>query len=187
MRTEDDFTVTLFIKCVLFCCVVLYVCVYVCVCVTLKVCKTALLKPEKLHTVELISDSIRSEIPQRRLVVDVERSFFQVHQEVVGMDGHARVAVETRLLCASRQAHIERVHDRCEEQEELHSGENVAETHTTTDTERNEVLGLVHLALCVDEATRSEVVWRFPEIWVHVHANSRERDERFIMKKMPTD
>jgi hypothetical protein len=28
----------------------------------------------------------------------------------------------------------------------------------------------VDLALCVDEPARSEVVWRIPEIWIHVHA-----------------
>ena len=67
------------------------------------------------------------------------------------------------------QPQVVGVQERAEEDEELHAGEHVAEAHAPADAERHEVLGLVDLALGVEEAAGPEGGRVVPELLVHVH------------------
>lgn len=70
------------------------------------------------------------------------------------------------------------MHYRGEEQEQLHPGQNVTQTATTTDTERNEEVRLVNFAFGIQEAAWVELLGAVPQRWVHVDAVDQRHDIR---------
>lgn len=105
---------------------------------------------------------------QRRNEVPLHGARRQSHPEGVRADGHARVALQTGQRLAGGHAHVERVQQRREEQEQLHPGEDLAQAHPPSDTEGKEVLGLLHFALGIYEAGGVEAFRLVPQGWVHV-------------------
>lgn len=79
------------------------------------------------------------------------------------------VAPQARQRGAFGQSQIEGVHQRAEEQEELHARQYFAQTHSSTDSERHEVFRLANLTLVGEETGRSKGLRLIPEFRVHVH------------------
>lgn len=92
------------------------------------------------------------------------------------MNRHAWVSVERRLFCAFRQWNLKSMHNRWEEEEKLHSGENFAEAHPPADTERQEIRWNLNFSFGVEESTRSEFFGFVPQLWVHVNAADEWND-----------
>lgn len=67
------------------------------------------------------------------------------------------------------------MHDRREEGEELHASKDVAEAHSSSNTEWNKVFGFLNITLRVDESIWIKFVGIFPELRVHVNGVD-ERD-----------
>lgn len=124
-----------------------------------------------------ISDAIRlalvgAERSQRgRLVAaQLQGPLLQAHGELVRVDRHAGISVEAGRLGSGGQADLEPVHDRTEEKEKLHAGQDVAEAHSTADAERHKIFGFLNLAgFGVDETTRPKLLRIFPQRRVHVN------------------
>jgi hypothetical protein len=94
------------------------------------------------------------------------------------MNRHARVSVERGLFSAFWQRNLKSMHNRREEEEEFHSGENIAEAHPPSDTEWQEERWNLNFSFGVDESTRPEFLWLVPELWVHVNAVDEWHDMR---------
>lgn len=67
------------------------------------------------------------------------------------------------------------MHDRREEGEQFHTSEDVAETHSPSYAERNEVFGFLNISFCVDESIRIKFIGVFPQRRIHVYGVD-ERD-----------
>lgn len=65
---------------------------------------------------------------------------------------------------------------RREEKEQLHSGEDFSEAHSSTDAEGQEVFGLGDLTLSVDETGWIESFGFFPKVRVHVNCVEQRHD-----------
>lgn len=93
----------------------------------------------------------------------------QADLEGVRRHRDAGVAPQTGQRRALGQFQVEGVHQRTEEQEELHARQHVAQTHPPADAEGHEVLRLADLTLGGEKAARPEGLGLVPEFRIHVH------------------
>lgn len=106
---------------------------------------------------------------RRRNRVPFHRTRLQTNPKRAGTYRDPRVALQTGQSLALWHADVERVKQRRKEQEEFHPGQDFPEAHSSTDAERQEVLGLRDFAFRVDEARWVELFGLFPKVRVHVN------------------
>lgn len=68
------------------------------------------------------------------------------------------------------------MHDRREEQEEFHSGENIAQTHPSANAKGQEIRWNLNFSFGINKSTWSEFLWLIPERWIHVNAVNQWND-----------
>lgn len=102
----------------------------------------------------------------------------EANLEGLGGYGGPHIALETGQRLALGQGDIKAVHERGKEQEELHACQHIAQAHASSHAERDEVFGLAHLALRIDEPCRAKLLGLLPQCGVHVNAVDQWNDVR---------
>lgn len=105
----------------------------------------------------------------RVLVVPVHRPGVQAHLERPGTDRNSGDSLQTGQRFPRGHRYVERVKEGREEEEQLHPGQDLSQTHPPAYSEGQEVLWLGNFALGVDEPGGIEPFGLFPEGGVHVH------------------
>lgn len=83
--------------------------------------------------------------------------------------GDADVGLQTGQRIVFRHLQVEGVQQRTEEQENLHAGQHVAQTHSPAESEWHEVLRFVNFTLGGEETLRSEGFRLVPQFRIHVN------------------
>lgn len=91
---------------------------------------------------------------------------------------HTHVTLQAGHWRTVGQSHLKRVHQRGEEQKQLHARQRIAEAHAPADAERHKEGGLLHFTLRIDEAPRIKVLGSVPQFRVHVDAVDQRNDVR---------